>query len=76
MFKGIKNVIYLQYIIFKLILQFFFKAPEKKENPSVAEEIKITNIRNYYNDSLENEPEDNEEEEVETEEKKDGEKKD
>jgi len=43
----------------------FFKEPKKKENPSVAEEIKITQIRNYYNDSLENEPDNDEEEEEE-----------
>ena len=44
-----------------------FKAPKKKENASIAEEIKITHIRNYYNDSLANE-QDNEEEEEEVEE--------
>ena len=47
-----------------------FKAPKKQENTKVAEEIKITNVRNFYNDSLENDPEYNEEEEEEVEEKK------
>ena len=37
----------------------------------MAEEIKITNLRNFYNDSLVNEPEYDEEEEEEEEEKKD-----
>jgi hypothetical protein len=47
-----------------------FKAPKKQENTKIAEEIKITNVRNFYNDSLENDPEYNEEEEEEVEEKK------
>ena len=50
------------------ILQIFFKPPKKQENAGVAEEIKITHVINYYNDSLEN---DNYEEEEEEKEEKD-----
>ena len=71
MFKGIKKVIQPKNNYPNYIVQIFFKGSKKPEKASVAEEIKITNLRNFYNDSLANEPEYDEEEEEEEEEKKD-----
>ena len=58
-------------------LQIFFKSAKKEPEAPISEEITITHTVNYYNDSLENDPnygaEENEEEENEKEEEEKGE---